>query len=363
MKKRRFTPLLLALVIILAAAALKNPDSSSADAQSSSLVSAEYSESVQQSSSSSSDVTVSRPSSSGSSKFSLSDVPEYSGSPYVEVHNNKPYFSKKQKKHKKSYESYGRLDSLGRCTKAVACIGTDLMPTEPRGEIGDVRPSGWPAHNPKYAGIDGNYLFNRCHLIGYQLTGENANERNLITGTRYLNVDGMLPFENEVADYLTANPSNHVLYRVTPIFKKNNLLASGVLMEAYSVEDKGQGVCFCVYCYNVQPGVTISYSDSSSTGPEFTGSGSYSSSDSSSDSSGNSSSSNSGNSSSSSDSRSDTGSDSEKQTYILNTNTKKFHYPWCSSVSHISSKNKKKYTGKRKYLIREGYSPCGICNP
>lgn len=202
--------------------------------------------------------------------FDYSEIPKWDDrNACVEVNNNKPYFTKEQRSATKSYEFYSGLDKLGRCTMAEACIGKDLVPTKPRGEIGMVRPTGW--HTVKYKGIDGNYLYNRCHLIGYQLTGENANTKNLITGTRYLNIEGMLPFEDKVADYLHQNSKSHVLYRVTPVFKGNELLARGVLIEGYSVEDKGRGVCFCVFCYNVQPGVTIDYSDGSSNGPEYTG--------------------------------------------------------------------------------------------
>ena len=187
--------------------------------------------------------------------FSLSDVPAYAGAPYVAVNNNVPYFSDSDLT-TISFEQYGGLDSLGRCQAAYASIGWDLMPTEKRGSISSVRPTGW--HNVKYDGIDGKYLYNRCHLIGYQLTAENANEKNLITGTRYMNVEGMEPFENMTADYIKET-GNHVLYRVTPEFEGNNLVASGVLMEGKSVEDDGAGVQFCVYCYNVQPGITIDY--------------------------------------------------------------------------------------------------------
>ena len=155
-----------------------------------------------------------------------------------------------------SFESYSDLDNLGRCGVAYAKIGQDLMPTEKRGSIGQVKPSGW--HTQKYDNVDGKFIYNRCHLIGYQLAGENANPKNLITGTRYLNTTGMLPFENEVNDYVDET-DNHVLYRVTPVFEGDDLVASGVLMEAYSVEDEGGGVQFCVYCYNVQPGVVIDY--------------------------------------------------------------------------------------------------------
>ena len=160
-----------------------------------------------------------------------------------------------------SFESYSELDSLGRCGVAYACASTDTMPTEERGTIGQIKPTGW--HTVKYDCVDGKYLYNRCHLIGYQLTGENANTKNLITGTRYLNVEGMLPFENMVAEYVEET-GNHVMYRVTPHFEGTNLLASGVQMEAYSVEDDGEGVCFNVYVYNAQPGITIDYKNGDS---------------------------------------------------------------------------------------------------
>lgn len=191
--------------------------------------------------------------------FSLDSVPEYNGSPYVVINNNIPYFTEEDYS-TTSFETYGELDDLGRCSEAFANIGQDLMPTEERGSIGSIKPTGW--QTVKYDIVDGKYLYNRCHLIGYQLTGENANKQNLITGTRYLNIQGMLPFENMVADYIKET-NNHVLYRATPIFEGNNLLASGVLLEAYSVEDNGEGIIFNVYCYNVQPGINIDYSDGS----------------------------------------------------------------------------------------------------
>ena len=180
-------------------------------------------------------------------------IPAYSGNAYVELNNNEPEFTSKEIT-AKSFEKYGSLDKLGRCTVCVASVGRDIMPIEKRGEIGMIKPTGW--HTVKYDFVDGKYLYNRCHLIGYQLTGENANEKNLITGTRYLNVIGMLPFEDMVADYVKET-SNHVMYRVTPVFEGNNLVAKGVKMEGYSVEDKGEGISFNVFCYNVQPGVTI----------------------------------------------------------------------------------------------------------
>ena len=200
--------------------------------------------------------------------FDYSQIPEYSSSPYVEVNGNLPFFSESEIT-TESYESYGQLDSLGRCTTAMACIGKDLFPTEERGKIGMIRPSGW--HTVKYAGIDGNYLYNRCHLIMYAMTAENANEKNLITGTRYMNTEGMLPFEEKTHDYIERS-NHHVMYRVTPVFVGDELLARGVLMEAYSVEDSGAGIQFCIFCYNVQPGISIDYTDGTSSGPEFTGS-------------------------------------------------------------------------------------------
>lgn len=191
------------------------------------------------------------------SSISLSSIPEYSSSPYTTINNNIPDFSASDMTRTDAFETYSDLDSLGRCGVAYANICKEIMPTEKRGDIGSVKPSGW--HTAKYSGlVDGNYLYNRCHLIGYQLSGENANEKNLITGTRYLNVEGMLPFENMVDDYVDET-NNHVLYRVTPVFDGDNLVASGVQMEAYSVEDSGAGISFNVYCYNVQPGITIDY--------------------------------------------------------------------------------------------------------
>lgn len=264
--------------------------------------------------------------------YDLSNIPDYDGKAYVELNGNVPEFSESEKTYSESFEEYGKLDSLGRCTYAVSCIGKDLMPTEKRGSIGSVKPSGW--HISKYDFVDGKYLYNRCHLIGYQLTAENANERNLITGTRYLNVEGMLPFENDVADYIEIT-NNHVYYKVTPIFEGNNLVANGVQMQAYSVEDNGQGISFNVYCYNVQPGVAIDYATGDNQAVA-----------------------------SSSASVTSTSSDeADKKTYIVNTKTKKFHNPDCEGVKKMSSSNKKKYKGTRDSLISNGYSPCQKCNP
>lgn len=187
--------------------------------------------------------------------FSLESIPEFSGETYVTVNGNTPYFQEEDYT-TESFESYSELDSLGRCGVAYANIGADLMPTTEREEIGMIKPSGW--HTVKYDCVEKKYLYNRCHLIGYQLTGENANEKNLITGTRYMNVQGMLPFENMVAAYIKES-GNHVLYRVTPVFKGDNLLAEGVLMEGRSVEDNGEGICYNVFVYNVQPGIEIDY--------------------------------------------------------------------------------------------------------
>ena len=188
--------------------------------------------------------------------ISLDEVPAYSGEPYVEINGNVPYFTQEELT-VEVFETYSPLDYLNRCGQAYANICQELMPTEKRGEIGMIKPSGW--HTVRYDGlVDGNYLYNRCHLIGFQLAGENANEKNLITGTRYLNVTGMLPFENDVADYVQRT-DNHVLYRVTPVFVGTELVARGVQMEAYSVEDAGDGVCFNIFAYNAQPGVIIDY--------------------------------------------------------------------------------------------------------
>ena len=190
-----------------------------------------------------------------SAAASLADIPAFYGQPYVVLHDNKPDFSESDFS-ESSFERYSPLDSLGRCGAAFANIGRDIMPTEKRGAIGQVKPSGWQV--AKYDSVDGKYLYNRCHLIGFQLTGENANEQNLITGTRFLNMEGMLPFENMVADYIQET-QHHVLYRVTPDFRDNELVARGVQIEAYSIEDYGEGICFNIYAYNIQPGIQINY--------------------------------------------------------------------------------------------------------
>lgn len=191
--------------------------------------------------------------------FDIQTIPEYTKSPYIIINNNIPSFTQEDY-NLGVFESYSELDNLGRCNVAYANICKEIMPSknEKREAIGMIKPSGW--QTIKYEGIvEGNYLYNRCHLIGYQLAGENANEKNLITGTRYMNVEGMLPFENKVAKYIEENPQNHVLYRVTPVFQANNLVASGLQIESYSIEDSGKGICFNIYIYNVQPGIKIEY--------------------------------------------------------------------------------------------------------
>lgn len=345
-------------------------------------------------------------------KITLNNLPAYSGEAYVELNDNVPSFSKNDMT-SKAFEKYSELDDLGRCGVAYANVCKETMPTEERGNIGMIKPSGW--HTVKYDNVDGKYLYNRCHLIGYQLTAENANEKNLITGTRYLNIEGMLPFENMVADYIDET-DNHVLYRVTPIFKGDNLLASGVQMEAYSVEDKGNGVCFNVYCYNVQLGITIDYSDGSSkladgtiasislnyskysievgqsktfvatVSPSSAKSGVtwYSSNNKVATVSG------SGKvtakkagtaiitaktsnglkatckitvKAKAATTVTNNTSSSGKCTYVLNTNTKKFHLPSCSSVDDMKDKNKKEVTCSREEVIADGYQSCKRCNP
>ncbi len=295
------------------------------------------------------------PTGEGTSAFSLREIPAYSGTPYTEVNGNKPYFTEAELT-TQSFETYSELDSLGRCGMAYANVGQDLMPTEPRGEIGAVKPSGW--HLVKYDNVDGKYLYNRCHLIAYMLAAENANPQNPITGTRYLNVQGMLPFETKVCDYVK-NTGNHVLYRVTPIFDGDNLLADGVLMEAYSVEDAGEGISFCVFAYNVQPGIGIDYA----TGDNWAeGSGTYQSTVASV-----------AEETPAPQPETDTAvqitpelsapQETQQTTYVLNTNTMKFHYPTCSSVDDMKEKNKQIYTGSRDEVINMGYVPCKRCNP
>lgn len=272
---------------------------------------------------------------------SLEEVPEYEGEPYVVLSENVPEFEEEEIEEVTAsdgevyaYESYDSLDRLGRCGTAEAVVGEELMPTEDRGSIGQVKPSGW--HTVRYDNVEGKYLYNRCHLIGYQLTGENANEQNLITGTRYMNTEGMLPFEDMVADYVKET-GNHVIYRVIPIYKKDNLVADGVQMEALSIEDGGEGICFNVYVYNVQPGIEIDYatgeSRAASRGEQKA------------------------------DGEKNGAEDGEVHDYILNTSSKKFHKLSCSGVSDIKEKNMDTFRGSRKEITAQGYEPCGRCRP
>ena len=259
------------------------------------------------------------------SMVSLDAVPAYSGDPYVVINGNMPFFEESELT-TTSYEEYGELDYLNRCGQVSACVGVDLMPTEERGSIGHVKPSGW--QTAKYDCVDGKYLYNRCHLIGFQLTGENATPENLITGTRYLNVDGMLPFENMVADYVQET-ENHVMYRVTPVFDGEDLVAQGVLMEAWSVEDDGDGICFNVFCYNVQPGVAIDYATGESW-PDGE--------------------------------KAPTASESTTM-YVVNLSSEKFHEATCGSAEKLADDNRLEYFGSREDLIAQGYEPCGSCKP
>lgn len=257
--------------------------------------------------------------------YNLESIPEYTGDPYVVINENVPFFTESDFT-EEAFETYSDLDELGRCGAAFANVGKETMPTEERGQIGMIKPSGW--QTVKYDCVDGKYLYNRCHLIGYQLSAENANEKNLITGTRYLNVSGMLPFENKVAYYIK-NTGNHVLYRITPIYQDKNLVASGVLMEAQSVED--DTIRFCVYCYNVQPGIQIDYA----TGKSSLAAGSEEASK----------------------------APDQEATYILNENSKKIHTPDCPSVQDTKPKNRKEYHGLLQELLDDGYTGCKNCNP
>lgn len=269
------------------------------------------------------------------STVTLADIPAYAGEPYVVINDNNPFFTKEEiAKATTSWEEYGDMDELGRCSMCWASVGKDIMPTGERGSIGSVKPTGW--HTVKYDFVNGKYLYNRSHLIGWQLTGENANEKNLVTGTRSFNVDGMLPFENMVADYVRED-DEHVLYRVTPMFDGDDLVCRGVLMEAISVEDNGDSILFNVFVYNVQPGVKIDYAtgESSLDTGQTTETG---------------------------DSDSETASDVDA-TYVINTSSMKFHKEDCSSISSMNQANKKVVASTRDELISEGYSPCGICKP
>lgn len=253
--------------------------------------------------------------------FDYSEIPEYSGTPYTEVNGNEPLFTESDMT-VRAFEEYSDLDFLGRCGVCFANVCQELMPTAERESISSVKPTGW--QSVMYDFVDCRSLYNRCHLIGYQLSGENANEKNLITGTRYLNTMGMLPFENMVADYVKET-ENHVLYRVTPVFVDDELVARGVLMEGYSVEDGGEGISYFVFCYNVQPGVIIDYK---------TG-----------------------------DSREDPKPNDVVKNYVLNTNSHKFHRSDCTGISDMKESARQNYKGTRENLIAQGYAPCGKCKP
>lgn len=264
--------------------------------------------------------------------ITLSNIPPYSGDTFVAINDNVPFFTAEELT-TTAYESYSDLDALGRCGVVSACCGQEIMPTGERGSISSVKPSGWV--QAQYDFVDGKYLYNRCHLIGWQLSAEDANKKNLITGTRYFNTEGMLPFENMVADYIKET-GNHVLYRVTPIYEGNNLVASGVQIEAYSVEDDGEGICFNVYCYNVQPGVVIDYA----TGESRLGDPAEAV---------------------STATPTKTPDQTTESTYVLNTGTKKIHRPGCSSVKDMKEANKQEYTGNIEDLLDDGYTTCGNC--
>lgn len=261
-------------------------------------------------------------------------VPAWDGGhAWTELNGGVPMFDTADLTRTDAFETYSELDGLGRCGTAYANICAELQPTESRGEIGNVRPSGW--HTVRYNDlVSGNYLYNRCHLIGFQLAGENANEKNLITGTRYLNIDGMLDFENMIDDYVEET-GNHVLYRVIPWFQDDELVCRGLTMEAYSVEDGGEGVCFFVYAYNVQPGVDIDYA----TGESRRADGRE---------------------------QSDVEDELENgpvQIFILNTRTGKFHRPDCRYASDISEGNRLEMEQSLGAMLQAGYSPCGSCHP
>ena len=275
--------------------------------------------------------------------FSLDDVPLYSGTPYAELNGNEPVFSEEDKTSTEAFETYSGLDRLGRCGTAYANICSELMPDNKRGDISQIRPAGWKS--VKYEGIvDQDSLYNRCHLIAHSLAGEDANPLNLVTGTRYMNIEGMQPFEIRVADYVRCT-DNHVLYRSTPVFRGDNLIPEGIHMEARSVEDNGEGICFNVFCYNIQPNIRIDYKtgDSSyeegynvfeNTVPERSMSFSSEPAD---------------------------GFESQKTTFILNAKTQRIHLPSCESVSEMNEKNKREVNATLSELKEKGYVPCGNC--
>ena len=288
----------------------------------------------------------------GSHAIDPDKLPEWDGEPSIEINGGDPSFTDSELSaiKKQTEEDLSALDDQGRCGDVSACVSSETMPEGERDSIGMIRPAGW--HLVKYDFVEGKYLYNRCHLIGWQLTGLNAEERNLITGNRYLNVDGMLPYENQVADFAESSDL-HVAYRVEPVYKGDELIARGVHIEAESIEDKGESLAFNVYCYNVQPYVDIDYKTGESTADSDAPAGAESGS------SGSGSSSNSG----SSQNAGAGSQDSTEQTYILNTNTKRYHLQGCRSLSQMKDKNKRTFHGSKKELSRMGYQPCGNCNP
>ncbi len=298
--------------------------------------------------------------------ISLDEIPDYYGVAYVEINGGEPFFTDAEITDV-AFESYSELDALGRCGVAFACIGIEIMPTEDRGEIGSVTPSGWEyggiSNNNQYDFVENGYVYNRCHLIGYQLAGENDNEKNLITGTRYMNIEGMLPFENMVDDYVE-DTENHVMYRVTPIYSGLDYVAQGVLMEAYSVEDDGRGICFCIFAYNVQPGVTIDYFTGVNVAngeklPEIDPSE-----DDRNESGGSTGDSDGGDKSDVGENGENGGeSNGEAADYVLNTNTKKYHRHDASCVNNMKEENRENYHGTKEELEADGYVACKICKP
>lgn len=262
------------------------------------------------------------------SAVTLPKPSDFDGStPWVQVNGNIPFFTDEEKTSTEAFETYSELDSLGRCGVAYANVCRELMPENNREELklGSVKPSGW--HNTKYKDvINGDHLYYRCHLIGFFLTGETDNKKNLITGTQYLDKQGMMEKENEVAEYVL-DTGNHVLYRVTPVYTGDNLLANGVLMEAYSVEDEGQGVQFCVFAFNAQPRIKINYANGDSSLAEGAEDG------------------------------------TDEMTFILNTYTGEFHRPDCPSAGSVDSPDRRKVTMSRENVLASGYKPCGVCDP
>ncbi|WP_261433663.1 DNA/RNA non-specific endonuclease [Berryella wangjianweii] len=288
------------------------------------------------------------PASTPSAKVDGDQLPSYDGSPYSVVNDNVPAFSADDLNGPP--ETYAPLDGLDRCGVTLAVVSRDTMPTEKRGSIGMVKPSGW--HTVRYDDlVEGKYLYNRCHLIGYQLTAENANQRNLITGTRYLNVKGMLPFEERVASYVKST-GNRVLYRATPVFVGSELVARGVQLEAWSVEDKGQGVSFNVFCHNVQPGIAIDYATGDSAREDAKPGQSSADAPAAA--------ARSGQASAAGD---HSGVQDSAQDYVLNTNTHKFHRPDCRHVDQIKPHNRRDVHDTRDSVIGQGYKPCKKCNP